>query len=100
VAYLGRSRFSARMGLILSPFHGDHSDVRFTARLLAHWATLTSGSPRCASSALLAPIETHRFKIKAFSLGDVLLVHSGANLEMTDRHNRTRRPHWQKVSSE
>ncbi len=29
----------------LSPFHGDHSDVSFTARLLAHWANLDQRKP-------------------------------------------------------
>jgi hypothetical protein len=29
----------------LSPFHGDHSDVSFTARLLAHWANLEERKP-------------------------------------------------------
>src|ERR1035438_5660376 len=28
-----------------SPFHGDHSDVSFTARLLAHWANLDERKP-------------------------------------------------------
>ncbi|MGA8838669.1 MAG: hypothetical protein WB538_23750, partial [Candidatus Sulfotelmatobacter sp.] len=29
----------------LSPFHGDHSDVSFAARLLAHWANLDEREP-------------------------------------------------------
>ena len=29
----------------LSPFHGDHSDVSFTHRLLAHWANLDERKP-------------------------------------------------------
>jgi hypothetical protein len=36
--------------------------------------------------------------IRAFSLG-TRRSHFGANLEMTDRHNRTRRNYWQKKSS-